>query len=170
MSHPSRTTSQGGNAGTDNPSTAPHRQGSRFVSPVIEEQPRSSPTPVDTTPTTEHLIPVVIVGLRSLSRDLNSRSPPSPSPRASSENARNPGSPAAGVSGLDNPVQPMPADEIDAITSSYVIIVLGGHYPPEHRYASATGSDDSNDLDQLWYEEKCSCLSSLIPCTGTWWS
>jgi hypothetical protein len=98
----------------------------------------------------------VIVGLRSLSRDSNNRGPfGSPSPSPSAESSTSPSASISGsTAGAESPVRPTPADEIDAITSSYVIIVLGGHYPPEHRYATATGSDDSNELDQLWYVKK----------------
>jgi hypothetical protein len=151
VAHSSQTASQGGNARTDNSNPTSQRQGSRFTSSLFEEAPPSRSTPAQAA--SENLIPVVIVGLRSLSRDSNNRGPfgsPSPtSPQsATSTSASGPDSAAAGV---DNPVRSTPADEVDAITSSYVIIVLGGHYPPEHRYASATGSDDSNELDQLWY-------------------
>ncbi|KIM26402.1 hypothetical protein M408DRAFT_16925 [Serendipita vermifera MAFF 305830] len=96
------------------------------------------------------LVPVVIVGLRSLARDPQHRpSSPSSIPPETTSGA---GASGPRTTGQGDPVPTSSStDEVDAITSSYVIIVLGGHYPPEHRYASATGSDDSNELDMLWY-------------------
>lgn len=113
------------------------------------------------TSTSGRLVPVVIVGLRSLPRD--SRRPSSASSPPSPEAGTDADASEAGHSTNMGPgSQSMPADEVDAITSSYVIIVLGGHYPPEHRYASATGSDDSNELDLLWYVSKSEILPFLI--------
>lgn len=98
-----------------------------------------------------NLVPVVIVGLRSLARDSNRRPSSTPSP-PSPETTSGTGPSESGTPSTSSPAPQTPLpDEVDAITSSYVIIVLGGHYPPEHRYASATGSDDSNELDMLWY-------------------
>jgi hypothetical protein len=121
---------------------------------VSAPSPRRSHEPHDPSstshsPSTDSLVPVVLVGLRALSRDgvgNTSQSSPSdstfsteaPTGGTSSQNA----TPSARASILD---------EVDAISSSYVIIVLGGHYPPEHRYAMASGSENAGDLDQLWY-------------------
>jgi hypothetical protein len=169
VAHSSHTASQGGNDRTENSNSTSQRQGSRFASSLFEEAPQSRSTPAQAT--SENLIPVVIVGLRSLSRDSNNRSPfGSPSP-PSPQSAAGTSAPAPGsAAAVDNPVRPTPADEVDAISSSYVIIVLGGHYPPEHRYASATGSDDSNELDQLWYVCHQAQVLSLTLFIGTWWS
>lgn len=73
----------------------------------------------------------------------NSPDPPSLSTGPPANSSAPPSSPTSSD-------RPVPVDNIDAITSSYVIIVLGGHYPPEHRYASTIGSEDTNELDQLW--------------------
>jgi hypothetical protein len=101
-------------------------------------------------PSGSNLVPVVLVGLRSLSRD-NERGIPGfgvpPSRPSSAESTNSVGGEPSSSPSADRPSL---VDNVDAITSSYVIIVLGGHYPPEHRYASTIGSEDANELDQLW--------------------
>lgn len=101
-----------------------------------------------------NLIPVVLVGLRSLPP--NSPNFTVPAGNTSSGTTPTTGTgPTATSQGQPQMIFPEPAmrpnfDDVDTITSSYVIIVLGGHYPPGHRYVSATNSDESGEFDLLW--------------------
>lgn len=110
------------------------------------------------TPTTQsrsghNLVPVVLVGLRAISRESDR---PTPVPTfstatrlgSSAENSQTSTGRADRTSSA--PDRSSGIDNVEAITSSYVIIVLGGHYPPGHRFASEIGSEDANELDQLW--------------------